>query len=268
MRHISYIWFLAGLAACGGGGKGPPDGPGPGPIGPQSPGGIWSGMDSMGQSAQFYIAENGDLIAQLSPDGGLIPSFGSGTADVSANNVINGSFGLRGALSLTPIQQAEDLGCSLSGTVTERLSLSVDVTCSDSGGIVYDEASSMFYDGNRYGRGSSLGDIAGNYTLPFQAATNSLNIAGDGTIFGMYHNGAQCTVNGTAAIIDANYTLIDVSWTMSACTGLIGNYEGVQMSGFAMTNPSPIGPPGSYYFLMTGQTQDGIYSISVIFEPV
>ena len=155
----------------------------------------------------------------------------------------------------------------MAGSLQERQTLTIDVACSDSNGIVYDEALTLAYEGASYERASSLADIAGNYTLLFQPNTNSLNIAADGTLFGMYHNGANCTINGTASIIDANYTLIDVSWTMSGCTDLRGIYEGVEMSGFAIANPAPIGNPDSYYFLLTGLTQDGLYAVSVLYEP-
>ena len=40
------------------------------------------------------------------------------------------------------------------------------------------------------------------------------------------------------------------------------------MSGFALASFAPTGRPGSYYFLLTGQSPDGFYSISVLYEPV
>lgn len=150
----------------------------------------------------------------------------------------------------------------------ERQVFSADVTCSDSGGIIYEEALQLMYDPNVYERDSSLQDFAGEYTLEFQPGTNSLSIAPDGTLFGLFDNGAQCLIEGSATAIDTNYTFIDVAWTMSGCTNQIGNYEGAEMSGFAMANPAPTGNPGSYYLLLTGQSPDGFYSISVLYEPV
>jgi len=88
---------------------------------------------------------------------------------------------------------------------------------------------------------------------------------------GSYHNfGAQCLVNGTAAIIDADYTLLDISWTMSSCIDLFPNidYEGVQVSGFAMEIVSPTGAPGSYLFFLTGRAQDRVFSISVGYDRI
>jgi len=260
--------LLPGLAACGGGssGGGSTNMPDPPPV-MSSPGGIWVGADSAAAPVSLYIAETGKLRATLHPDGGPAVSFGSGSVDVSSGAVVSGSFELQGSLLPAPFPGNEDLGCSLSGSLQERETLTVDAVCSDSGGIVYDEALTLAYESVSYERASSLADIAGNYTLFFQPDTNSLNIAGDGTLFGMYHNGANCTINGRASIIDASYTLIDVSWTMSGCTDLRGIYEGVEMSGFAIANPAPTGDPDSYYFLLTGQTDDGLYAVSVLYEP-
>jgi hypothetical protein len=266
MRHIFFCASLiACLTACDSGGKSNGSGP-PSPVDPQSPGGFWGDPDAGGGLVSFWIAENGDLQAQLRLDGAFSPLLGAGTVSVTQNNVLSGSFELAGARMLPTNQQGEDLGCSVSGTVLERQTLSVDVTCADSNGVVYDETLAMMYDDSIYERESSLDAIAGNYTFPFQLDTNFLSITGDGTIMGSYHNGgAQCLVNGTASIIDADYTLLAISWTMSNCIDpfLNNDYEGVQVSGFAMEIVSPTGAPAGYLFILTGRAQDRVFSISV-----
>jgi hypothetical protein len=271
MRLIFFCASLiACLTACGSGGKS--TGPGqPPPGGPQSPGGFWGDPDAGGGLVSFLIAENGDLQAQLRLDGPFLPLKGAGTVSVTQNNVLSGSFELAGDISGVPNQQGEDLGCSVSGTVLERQTLSVDVICADSNGVVYDETLAMMYDNSIYERESSLDALAGNYTFPFQPDTNYLSITGDGTIMGSYHNfDAQCLVNGTAAIIDADYTLLDISWTMSSCIDLFLNtdYEGVQVSGFAMEIVSPTGAPGSYLFILTGRVGDRVFSINVGYDRI
>lgn len=260
--------FIFCLTACGGGGGGAISvtPPGPAPSDVQAPGGTWFGRDSAAGSVVFYLAETGKLRVQMHLQGGPLPSFGGGSVSVTSNNAVSGSFEVRGNILPPTVQPTEDLGCSVSGSVQERQALSVQVTCSDSGGIVYDEALTLLYDPNVYERDSSLAALAGDYTLEFQPATNSLNIAADGTIFGMIDSGARCLVTGTAEPIDTNFTLIDITWTMSSCTNLIGNLEGVEMSGFAMANPAPNAAAGSYYFLLTGRTQDGVYALSVLYE--
>ena len=274
MRHIFFCASLiACLTACGGGGKS--TGPGsPEQVDPQSPGGFWGDPDAGGGLVSFWIAENGDLQAQLRLDGAFIALHGAGTVSVTQNNVLSGSFELAGDIAPVPNLLGEDLGCSVSGTVLERQTLSVDVTCADSNGVVYDETLAMMYDGSIYERESSLDAIAGNYTDPFQLDTNFLSITGDGTIMGSYNNGvAQCLVNGTAAIIDADYTLLDISWTMSSCIDPFPNihfedFEGVQVSGFAMEIVSHTGAPGSYLFILTGRVRDRVFSISVGYDRI
>ena len=265
MRHIFFCASLiACLTACDSGGKS--NGPGD----PQSPGGFWGDSDAGGGLVSFWIAENGDLQAQLSLDGAFLPSHGAGTISVAEDNVVSGSFELAGD-RLLPTQLSEDLGCSVSGTVLERQTLSIDVICADSNGVVYDETLAMMYNGSIYERNSSLDAIAGDYTFTFIPSGNFLAISDDGTITGSYNNGgAQCLVNGTAAIIDADYTLLDISWTMSSCIDLFPNidYEGVQVSGFAMEVLSPTGAPGSYLFMLTGRAGDSVFSISVYYERI
>ena len=179
-----------------------------------------------------------------------------------------GPRGIEGALDINTGLQDEDLNCSISGTVAEGESLAITVMCSDSFGVVIDDMFSLTYDADSYERESSLEALAGNYTLNFMPATNSLNITADGTIFGMYDNGAQCTVNGTATLGDASFSLIDVTWTFSACTGLLDFFEGVEMTGIATELPVDAARPGSYYFLLTGLTVDGLYAVSVVYDPV
>jgi hypothetical protein len=266
MRHIFLCALLfACLTACGGGGKQPP------PGGPQSPGGIWFAPGALGGLASFWIAENGDLTAQLNVEGAFFPSRGAGTVSVTQDNVLSGSFELGGDGPL-PTQLSEDLGCSVSGTVLERQTLSIDVICADSNGVVYDETLAMMYDGSIYERNSSLDAIAGDYTFTFIPSGNFLAISDDGTITGNYNNGgAQCLVNGTAAIIDADYTLLDISWTMSSCIDhpfLNIDYEGVLVSGFAMEIRSPTGAPGGYLFSLTGRAGDRVFSISVGYDRI
>ena len=269
IRHVFLcVLLLVCLTACGGNSNGPGKPP---PGGPQSPGGIWFDPDALGGLASFWISENGDLAAQLNVEGAFLPSSGAGTVSVTQNNVVSGTFELAGARLLLPNQQAEDLGCSFSGTVLEGQTLSIDVICADSGGVVYDETLAMMYDGSIYERASSLDALAGNYTFPFQPDTNFLSIASDGTIMGSYHNGgAQCLVNGTAAIIDTDYALLDISWTMSSCIDSLFNidFEGVQVSGFAMEIMSPTGASGSYLFVLTGRVEDSVFSINVLYEPI
>jgi len=256
------------IAGCGGGGSSAPASQAlpPAPTTVQSPGGNWFVLDSNSNPVQFYISETGKVRSifdvEAVTDG---PTFGSGSVDITGTDEVYGVLQARGiqpAGGPAPI----DLSCTLSGTVRERSLLVLSIVCSDSNSIVYDEGFSLRPQPG-YGAGSSLIDIAGNYTWPSRPSTNMLNITADGTLFGMYHNGANCTVNGVVSIMDSDFSFLDVEWTMANCTDPIGIYEGAAVSGFAMESPSPNDPPGSYYFLLTGVNDSGFFAISVNFEP-
>ena len=270
-RVALFVALLSCLTACNGGhGKSNNSGL-PQLPGPQSPGGAWGGLDSGGETVVLWVAENGDLIAQLNPGGQLIPSIGSGVVAVTQNDVIGGSFEL-GVLGTPPLNSMDnDLACSIAGTLQQRQSMSVDITCADTNGPIYDESLTMTYESRIYERASSLAALAGNYTfaVTFDPGTNFLSIGSDGTISGMYNNGAaQCNVTGIASIIAPEYTLIAIDWTMSGCSGLFGQtFEGVQLSGFALEISEPAGTPGDYIFMLTGRVQDRVYVISVRYSP-
>ncbi len=254
------------IVGCGGGGAPAPQVLNPGPATIQSPGGHWFVLDNNSDSVHLYVSETGKVrsvfhVAAVT-DG---PTFGAGSIDIAGTDGVHGELQARGiqpAGGPSPV----DLSCTLSGTVRERSTLTLNIVCSDDADIVYDENFTMTPQPG-YETGSSLNDIAGNYTLPSRPATNMLNIIADGSLFGMYHNGANCTVNGIVSIIDPDFSFFDVEWTMANCTDPIGIYEGAVVSGFAMESPSPNDPPGSHYFLLTGTNTSGFYSISVTFEP-
>jgi hypothetical protein len=264
---ISIPFLLIAVAGCGGGGSATPPSLQPPAVPPtqESAGGIWFGRDSTLAPVTIYAAENGEAKISLSPAGAIVPSFGTGSIALTGGSALEAAFEVSAALTPGSLP-TEDLACSLTGMLVSRQSLSGDLTCSDAFGIVYDESLELLFDPN-YERPSSLAAIAGNYTVPLRPATNSLNIATDGTISGLYDNGPQCAVNGLVEVIDPDYSLLAVDWTFSACTGPLGIFEGVEMSGFALETPAPTAPPGSYYFLLTGQAALGLYAVSMLFEP-
>jgi hypothetical protein len=67
------------------------------------------------------------------------------------------------------------------------------IACTDTAGATTTTSVTFLYDA-RYDTDSSLAEIAGDYTV--NSATNTLNINGDDTLFGMYHNGPCCTPHG------------------------------------------------------------------------
>ncbi len=150
--------------------------------------------------------------------------------------------------------------------LTERVSMTLTLECSDASGPVWEDTVSLIYT-DRYELAAGLDTIAGNYTLGFRPATNTLNINSDGTVFGMYHNGPNCTVNGTVSLPDPAYNLYRMEWTLSSCVSPFPDYEGGQLSGIAVKDPS-VNAPGSFYLLMTGNIDGDFRSISVLYDPI
>lgn len=249
------------LAACGGGS--PPDPP---PAQPPdlalSPGGHWFALQD-GAQALFYISETGTVRAIVETAPATVPLIGGGTVTVTPSGAVNGS--LRAG---TQSPMDGEVGCALSGTLEERMALDLQVTCSDDAGIVYDEGLSLSPQ-TGYAVDTSLAEIAGNYTKPIVPApnTNSLNIAGDGTIFGIWDSGQQCTVNGQVSVIDPEYNLLHVEWRFSGCTGFLPYYDGAELAGFALRETSSSWPAGTYRFVLTGSSDDGFAAVVTTYIP-
>jgi hypothetical protein len=58
-----------------------------------------------------------------------------------------------------------------------------------------------------YDSPSSVGALAGNYTLAFSPASNMLNVNSNGVVFAMYDHAWRCTVNGHFSVIDTRFNL-------------------------------------------------------------
>ncbi|HSC14317.1 MAG TPA: hypothetical protein VLI71_04330 [Gammaproteobacteria bacterium] len=234
----------------------------------QSAGGMWVAGMGAGPATTLMIAEPGDLKISVAPTATSGPAFGYGAVTVVGNRV-EGSLETR-AIPSGPIGSAgAELHCTVSGTVSTRVSLQLTTLCTDRAGATTTTPISFLYD-PRYETDSSLADIGGNYNFsansPLNTAANSLNINGDGTLFGMYDNGPRCTLNGTVSIIHADFNLYRFEVRFSSCTRLV-QYEGVTMTGLATRN-LPGQKPGAFLLLMTAVVNGRLEFASVLYEPV
>lgn len=259
-RVYPFLWLL--LTGCGhhsAGSSGPPSPSPPPPASLQSPGGIWHELKVPLSTRTYFIAETDDM--KVMDEG---PSFGSGAVLVTDANRLAGSYQLR-SFQTDPTQPpALDRTCDLDGTVSERASINVTVHCTDDAGTESSDTIALLYD-SAYALNSSLAAIAGNYTLDFDAQNNSLNINGDGTVFGLFHNGAQCTVNGRVEIIDGDFDLYRFELTFSSCQ-ILTKYEGQTMTGLAALN-LPGTPSGSFLLLLTGPINGRMEVFSLLYLP-
>ena len=274
-RRWATVLAVALCAGCGGGGGGGPPAPvaaNPPVVTQQSAGGMWFAptvLGGSGPATSLMIAESGDLRISIPPTATSGPAFGYGAVAVIGNRV-EGSLETRSVgVSPTPSAGAE-LHCTVSGTVNTRVSLQLTTVCTDGAGATTTTSFGFFYD-SRYDTDSSLAAIAGNYNFPMNGplntATNSLNINGDGTLFGMYDNGPRCTLNGTVSIIHPDFNMYRFEVLFSSCTRFASQYEGARMTGLATRN-LPGQKDGAFLLFLTAVINGRLEFASVLYEPV
>jgi hypothetical protein len=253
------------VTACSGGGGGgtnqaaanPPAGPPPGATANSSPGGIWHGVSTNNETLSLFVDETGDL-RSLETEGvppTAPPLFGSGAVLVSGGNRLDGAYD-----SGRPFSTLAE-HCEFMGTLTERISMSISLECTDESGTKRSSAVILGYDSD-YGGGSSLATIAGNYAFAAKPS-NFLNIDGNGVVFGVYDNGPNCTVNGVAEVIDARYNFYRLEWHLSLCQTLT-KFEGATLTGFGFKNVRGT-PAGSLFALLTGIVDGHVEGASLLF---
>ena len=225
---------------------------------------MWFALTGGSTAMTLMIAETGEMRVTAPPTASNGPAFGYGAVVVTGDRVA-GSFQTRAIQPSPTSPTGSELDCTLEGTVSTRVSMQVAVVCTDPAGAATTTPLTFLYD-SRYDTDSSLALIAGNYTIPVNAAANSLNINGDGTLFGVYQNGQRCTVNGRVATIDQNFNLYRFEMLFSGCT-VLPQFEGVTMTGFA-TLDLPGQKAGAFYLLLTAVVAGRLEFISIIYEPV
>jgi len=225
---------------------------------------MWFAITAGSSAMSLMVAETGEVRITAPPTGSSGPAFGYGAVIVVGNRV-SGSFETRAIPSSPATPTGSELDCTAEGTVSTRVSMQLTIVCVDTAGTTTTSTLNFMYD-SRYDSDSSLADIGGNYTLTVNAATNTLNINGDGTLFGMYHNGPRCTLNGTVSIIHADFNLYRFDVLFSNCT-VLSQYEGATMTGLATRNLPGL-KAGAFYLLLTAVINGRLEFISVVYEPV
>ena len=258
---LAFSMLIFVIAACGGSdgekqtSRQPPAGPAA-----QSPGGIWHVIGGPGESVTMLIAETGELdVIDVGP------AFGAGAVIVNDGDQLVGSYDTRSVqTSPTPTTSGLDPSCDIEGTLVERVAIKAMLRCVDSDGGETTRTVGMAYDA-LYEPGSTLAEIAGNYTLSFRSQTNVLNINSDGVIFGMLDNGASCTVNGKVEIIDPRFNLYRFELLLSSCH-VRPSLEGQTFRGLAFRN-APGLADGAFLLLATGTVDGRLEFFSLGYEP-
>ena len=197
--------------------------PPPPPVINASPGGIWTGIDSDGDFVIALVTETGRF--NFLDDFG---NQGSGTLSVSNGNDISGNFQLVTPLGITFPDGTTLADCALSGTVSERQTMTVTADCTTTAGLQDQITVALDYEAI-YDRDSSLATIVGTYDDGSGIVTD---IASDGTIFEQ-DPVSGCVTNGQVNIIDPAFNAYDVQFGFSNCTGQFAILNGTSFDGIA-----------------------------------
>jgi hypothetical protein len=204
LRRATALLAAVILGSCGGGGGGttivPTD---------ASPGGIWSGTDSLsGLAVTGLVTEAGEFHVIRSDN---VQFFG--TLNVSRNSVSGNFTGVTPVGFVFPDGSATGTG-TISGTVQERVSASLATSFRTSRGTT--SASNLLLTFNAlYNRASSLATIAGNYLDPVTNAV--INVNSNGVVFAQGAVATGCIITGTISVINAMFNAYRVQYTFSSC---------------------------------------------------
>jgi hypothetical protein len=133
---------------------------------------------------------------------------------VSNGNDVTGNFQLVTEFGFTFPDGTTLADCTLSGTVTERQTMSVTVNCTTTAGL-QDQITVVLDYNALYERDSSLATIAGIYDDGSGVVTD---IASDGTIFEQ-DPVSGCVTIGQVSVIDPAFNAYDFQFGFSNCIG-------------------------------------------------
>jgi hypothetical protein len=217
-RLIAMLGCLI-LTACGGGGDAPP----PPAVVNQSIGGVWTGTDDSGNDVIALATETGQFhFLDLTNE-----AQGFGTGSVANGNSVSLSYTIAPALNATLPDGSTSANCAGTGTVQQRQSLSVSITCTTSASS-WTGSATLAYDAT-YDRDSSLALVAGNY----DDFGDVLNISSNGVIFEQIAT-SGCVLNGQVSIVDSAWNAYDVAFTVSNCQGAQAAHNGSAWDGIAV----------------------------------
>lgn len=218
------------LYGCGGGGGGSSAPAAAPPVPPvnQAFGGLWQGTDS-----------DGDTIIALSTDSGAFHwvattgEQGFGAASVDGSDVtFNYNLLTPSRLGLTLGDGSDSATCSGTGTIQERQTLSVNVSCTTSLGGTFNNFVPLTYN-PLYDRDPSLLTVAGNDVPDAHPDPNNpgvfqgvVTIDSNGVVFEQDPD-SGCIVSSQVSLVDAQYNAYAVSLTFSSC---VGAYFGIDNS--------------------------------------
>ena len=248
IKYILSITALATLSACGGGG-GSGGGTTPPPSSTtQSVGGIWTTQYTVTSgantgdviNAEGIVSETGQYFAYSKNTTNGCAGLGFGQLSVNGSNVsgnedaaiVRYSTAVGGATNCIYPDGTTSATGTITGTVSQRASLTLTATGTTSAGGALPAETTTFTFSSLYVSSSSLATIAGNYN----DGGPTLNVNANGVIFEQDPNG--CVLNGQVSIINAAYNAYSIQVTFENCTGTTASLNGVTASGLVTLDTS------------------------------
>jgi hypothetical protein len=186
--------------------------------------------------AVAIVSENGALYFAARNQNNGCAEVGFGQASVTGNAI-------SGSINIAIVQYATiagvTTGCTysdgstsgtgtLSGTISQRSSMTITVTGTTSMGMALGSDTETWTFNSSYDTASSLATVAGNYT----DGSNTLSINGNGVMFEQDPT-TGCVLNGQISTIDTQYNAYTISFTFSNCMGSAAAANGVTFTGLA-----------------------------------
>jgi hypothetical protein len=177
---------------------------------------------------------------------------GSGVASVTNGSDVTVSYTEVAPLGDTLEDGGVSATCSGTGTLEERETLTLDITCRSNLGTTWTQGADLDYDAT-YERASSLATIAGLY----DDDGNVMSIDKNGAIFEQWESG--CVFNGHVSIIDSEWNAYAIAFSVSNCQGTYTSMNGSSWDGMATLAVD--GTTNTLVLGVTGKVQGTTFSV-------
>jgi hypothetical protein len=227
LKSIAVTLSLTVLSACGGSGTSGTNGSTP--TANASPGGIWTGGDSVSGLGITGIVDEAGNFHFIRSDGTQYV----GTAATSGNSISASFAGFTEFGDQFPDGSTHGTG-TLMGTIAPRSSITATTQFTTDAGTGTSGAITLNFNA-LYNAGSSLSAISGNYTEP---TSGDIISVGTGGALSWQDAASGCVGSGMISIINATYNAYQVQFSYGNCTGAAAVLNGVQFSGLATLDNS------------------------------
>jgi hypothetical protein len=218
--------------------------------------------------AEAIVSESGQFYYAARNQNNGCAEIGFGQASVSGNSI---SANVDAAIVQYATIAGVNTSCTysdgstsatgtISGTVSQRSSMTLTVAATTSAGTALGSDTETWTFSNIYDEGSSLATLAGNYT----DGSDTLSINGSGVIFEQDPT-TGCVINGQASPIDPQYNAYSLSITFSNCTGSAAAANGQTMTGLATLDQTV--SPAQLDFGISASVSGGQYLVYIGEDP-